>query len=114
MMPGMTSSLRPTEAEAFAEWRRLIEADREQVGRLREDTPSDYYAPVAAAFRPGRRESVEWPAVQALAEAGDTWLDIGAGGGRFALPLAEVVQQVIAVEPSGAMTSRRKIAFRSG
>lgn len=99
----MSSSLRPTETEALAEWRRLIEADREQVERIREDTRSDYYAPVAASFRPDRRESVEWPVVEALAQPGDTWLDIGAGGGRFAVPLAGIVEQVIAVEPSESM-----------
>jgi len=105
MMPDMASPLRPTEAEALAEWRRLIEADREQVERLREDVRSDYYAPVAASFRPGRRDSLEWPIVEALAQPGDTWLDIGAGGGRFAVPLAETVEHVIAIEPSSSMRS---------
>lgn len=100
---GTPSVLRPTEAEALAEWRRLIEADREQVERLREEVRGDYYAPVAAAFRPGRRESVEWPLVEAFARPGDTWMDIGAGGGRLSVPLAEVVEHVIAVEPSPSM-----------
>lgn len=102
--PSPNSSLRPTEAEALQTWRRLIEADREQVERLRENTPSqDYYAPVAASFRPGQRDSVEWPVVEGFAREGDTWLDIGAGGGRFAVPLAGIVKRVVAVEPSEAM-----------
>jgi SAM-dependent methyltransferase len=101
----MTSPLRPTASEALAEWRRLIEADREQVERLREEVRADYYAPVAASFRPGRRESVELPAIAAFAEPEDTWLDIGAGGGRLAVPLAGIVRRVIAVEPSESMRS---------
>ncbi|MGE3960350.1 MAG: class I SAM-dependent methyltransferase [Dehalococcoidia bacterium] len=102
----MSSVLRPTADEALAEWRRLILADREQVERIRDDhrgNGSDYYAPVASSFSPARRESIEWPVVEALAQPGDTWLDIGAGGGRFAVPLAGIVQRVIAVEPSSAM-----------
>ncbi len=99
----MTSPLRPTEAETLAAWRGLIEADREQVERLREDVRPDYYRPVAGSFRPGVRESVEWPLVEALARPGDTWLDIGAGGGRFAVPLAAIVDRVIAIEPSESM-----------
>ena len=99
----MTSPLRPTEAEALAAWRALIEADREQVERLREDARPDYYRPVAGSFRPGVRDSVEWPIIETLARTGDTWLDIGAGGGRFAVPLAAIVERVIAIEPSEAM-----------
>ncbi|MDA1010132.1 MAG: methyltransferase domain-containing protein [Chloroflexi bacterium] len=97
------SVLRPTEAQALADWRRLVLADREQVERIREDDRGDYYESVAGSFRPGRRDSVEWPLVASLAQPGDTWLDIGAGGGRFAIPLAELVERVIAVEPSGSM-----------
>ncbi len=99
----MTSPLRPTEPEALAAWRELIEADREQVERIREDSRPDYYRPVAASFRPGRHESVEWPLIEALAQPGDTWMDIGAGGGRFAVPLAALVERVIAIEPSESM-----------
>lgn len=99
----MSSVLRPTAADALEEWRRLIAADREQVERIREDDRSDYYAPVASSFRFGRRSSVEWPVVASFAEPGDTWLDIGAGGGRFAVALAERVQRVIAIEPSPSM-----------
>ena len=81
----------------------MIDDDREQVERIREDDRSDYYAPVASSFRFGRRSSVEWPVISTFAEAGDIWLDIGAGGGRFAIPLAERVARVIAIEPSTSM-----------
>lgn len=99
------SPLRPSESAAFAEWTRLVAADREQVERLREDRPasSDYYAPIAGGFRPGGRENLEWSALEALVQAGDTVLDIGAGGGRFAVPLARRVKRVLAIEPSEAM-----------
>ena len=36
---------------------------------------------------------------------GETWLDIGAGGGRYALPLALLAKDVIAVEASEGMRS---------
>jgi SAM-dependent methyltransferase len=36
-------------------------------------------------------------------QPGETWLDIGAGGGRYALPLALLAKSVIAVEPSDGM-----------
>lgn len=99
------SPLRPTEAEALAEWRRLVHADAEQVARLREQGPEvDYYTCLAPRFRPGAGlETPELPLLAAIAEPQDTWLDIGAGGGRFAVPLARRVQRLIALEPSASM-----------
>jgi SAM-dependent methyltransferase len=40
-----------------------------------------------------------------LARPGDTWLDVGAGAGRYAFPLALAVREVIAVDPSTAMVA---------
>lgn len=97
-------ALRPTEAAAAAAWAAMVDADASQVARVREPEPAgDFYAPIAPRFRAGARPSLELPPVLALAEPGDRWLDIGAGGGRFALPLSEHVARVIAVEPSEAM-----------
>lgn len=97
-------ALRPSEPAAAAAWAAMVDADAEQVARVREPEPSkDFYAPIAPRFRAGARPSVELPALLAYAEPGDTWLDIGAGGGRFALPLSDHVARVIAVEPSESM-----------
>ena len=38
-----------------------------------------------------------------MARADDVWLDIGSGGGRYALPIALSVNQVHAIDPSPAM-----------
>jgi SAM-dependent methyltransferase len=39
----------------------------------------------------------------AEARPGETWLDIGAGAGRFALPIARRVREVVALDPSERM-----------
>jgi FkbM family methyltransferase len=96
--------LRPSAGEAFAAWTALVEANREQIERLRESVPDeDFYQPRARQFRPGRAESAELPLLLEQARPNEDWLDIGAGGGRFAIPLAAHVHRVIAVEPSPAM-----------
>ncbi|MGI8553855.1 MAG: GAF domain-containing protein [Dehalococcoidia bacterium] len=101
------SCLRPSEASAIEAWAALITADAEQVARVRESAPpADYYQATAPAFRPGGRlEAVELPLLLDLARPDDTWLDIGAGAGRFAVPLAAHVTRVIAIEPNEAMRS---------
>ena len=96
--------LRPTAEAALAAWAALVDADAEQVPRVREpEPPADHYGTTAAHFRPGGLDAHEWPLIEALARAEDTWLDIGAGGGRFAVPLARRVARVVAIEPSPAM-----------
>ena len=95
-----------------AEWADRVRANRVQAERLRESRSEDHYAPVSNLFVADPRRTGE-PALEALlAMAGrdETWLDIGAGAGRYALPLALRVREVVAVEPSGGM--RR--ALRTG
>ena len=81
-----------------AMWGARVRADREQVERIREvPDGSDFYAPVHSLFRadPTRRNDPILVALLDLHRSGETWLDVGAGAGRFALPLA------LALDPSG-------------
>src|SRR5215813_12420451 len=102
----MADVLRPDAAAALEAWRRRVSANREQAERLREGTPPrDFYAAVASDFRANPRRTDE-PALEqlrSLVRPGETWLDIGAGGGRYALPLALLAKSIIAVEPSEGM-----------
>ena len=80
--------------------------NREQAERLREEPDGgDHYRPIASAFRadPRRSGDVALNALVDMASEDDVWVDVGAGAGRFALPLALHVRRVIAVEPSPAM-----------
>ncbi len=87
-------------------WADRVRENHEQVDRVREvpDAP-DFYASVSPIFRddPDRTGDAVLDALRSLARADDTWLDIGAGAGRYALPLARAVREVIAVDPSPAM-----------
>ena len=87
-------------------WADRVRANREQVDRLREvpDGP-DFYGPVSSLFRadPDRTDDPVLDILLGHARPGETWLDIGAGAGRYALPLGRVVGEVIAVDPSAAM-----------
>ena len=87
-------------------WARRVRGNREQVDRLRElPDGKDFYASVSSIFRedPNRTGDPVLDALRAHARAGDTWLDIGAGAGRYALPLAQAVRRVIAIDPSTSM-----------
>lgn len=94
--------------DLLAAWRARVAADKAQVDRSREEAdPTDFYAPVANRFRvdPHRTDDATLDALLALARPDDVWLDVGAGGGRYALPLALAVREVIAIDPSPAMLS---------
>jgi SAM-dependent methyltransferase len=102
----MTNPLRANESEALAEWSRRVHANREQVNRFREvEDGTDFYGPIAARFEadPQRRDDLTLDVLLALAQPDETWLDVGAGGGRYALPLAMVVREVVALDPSAGM-----------
>jgi SAM-dependent methyltransferase len=105
-VPPEPDALRPTEGQALDAWAARVRADREQVLRLREiDDPADFYGPVAERFRvdPRRTDDRVLRALATLARPSDRWLDVGAGGGRYALPLALVTREVVAVDPSPGM-----------
>jgi SAM-dependent methyltransferase len=101
-----------TAAQLEATWADRVRANREQVDRIREVPDRDFYAPVSSLFvaDPHRTGEEALDAIVALTEPEDRWLDIGAGAGRYALPLAAHVAEVIAVEPSASMRN----ALRTG
>ena len=82
--------LRPEAGALLASWARRVRANAEQVDRFGELRHEDHYAPVATRFRadPRRTDDPSLDALLSLARPDETWLDIGAGGGRYALPLA--------------------------
>jgi len=86
-------------------WGERVRANREQVERVREvPDGADFYAPVSGLFRadPDRSDDPVLAELVTMATPGETWLDIGAGAGRYALPLARV-----AARPAGAAGVRR-------
>ena len=87
-------------------WAERVTGNREQAERLREERgDGDHYRPLASMFRadPHRTDDQVLDALLKIARPSDTWIDVGAGAGRFSLPLALHVESVVAVEPSGAM-----------
>src|SRR5690242_9129271 len=94
-----------TAADLEALWAERVRANRAQVDQVREVPDHDFYAPVSSLFvaDPRRTGEEALEAVLRLTAPTDRWLDIGAGAGRYALPLALEVAEVIAVEPSASM-----------
>lgn len=91
---------------AELDWADRVRRNREQVDRHREvPDGADFYGPVSALFRadPLRTDEPTLERLREIARPDDTWLDIGAGAGRYALPLALRVREVIAVDPSDGM-----------
>ena len=109
----MSTDARPREAARLeSAWADRVRANRDQAERLRESTTGDHYAPISSLFvaDPRRTDEPALEMLRAMTAPDETWLDIGAGAGRYALPLALRVREVIAVEPSPGM--RR--ALRAG
>ena len=93
-----------------ASWAARVRANAEQVDRFREvPDGTDFYAPVTGLFRadPTRTDEPALDALLALVRPGERWLDIGAGAGRYALPIARALApsggEVIALDPSASM-----------
>ena len=89
-------------------WQKTVEDEHAQSDRIREESASDdFWRPVAHRFVPLKKgEPSQDDTVERLAELitpEQTVLDVGAGGGRLAIPLAEHCAHATAVEPSEAM-----------
>jgi len=105
MMRMLSDALRPTAQAALDAWAARVRANREQVEQFREASPADFYAGIADIFRadPRRESEPTLEALRGLVLPDETLLDIGAGGGRFALPLALMAREVVALDPSEGM-----------
>ena len=93
-----------------ASWAERVRANREQVDRFREvPDGADFYAPVQGLFRddPTRTDDPTLNQLLDLLRPGESWLDVGAGAGRFALPIARALDDsggsVVALDPSASM-----------
>ncbi|MCZ6539912.1 MAG: methyltransferase domain-containing protein [Chloroflexi bacterium] len=107
-MTNSTGSPKFNATQAGAAWKKAVEAEHEQSDRIREEAASDdFWRPIAHRFAPPKRgETAPDDTFKRLAEmvtSSTTVLDVGAGGGRLAIPLAEVCARVTAVEPSEGM-----------
>lgn len=104
----INDALIPSQEEALAAWATRVRNNRDQAERFREapERP-DFYMNTSAVFKadPLRTDDPTLEILHGLVKSNQTWLDIGAGGGRYALPLARKVKEVIAVEPSDSMSS---------
>jgi SAM-dependent methyltransferase len=105
MTEDVQDALRPSALDALHAWSDRVRANREQVEQYREASPADFYGSIAGMFRadPKRQDEPTLKSLRALVRPSDIVLDVGAGGGRYALPLALRAQEVIAVDPSEGM-----------
>jgi len=91
---------------ATEHWNEMVRAEHEQSDSMRkENPPADSWSNFAQQFRADPRRTDD-PLVNHLRQvvtSEQVVLDVGAGGGRLALPMALEAKKVIAVEPSPSM-----------
>jgi hypothetical protein len=91
---------------AVQRWKAMIQAEHAQSEKMRVPAPTgDHWQDYAQMFRTDPHRSDD-PLLDRLLEEvspEDTLIDVGAGGGRMALPLALHCRRVVAVEPSPSM-----------
>ncbi|MBI4311162.1 MAG: class I SAM-dependent methyltransferase [Chloroflexi bacterium] len=92
---------------AINRWRRQVAAHHAQSVRAMGDSPQpqDFWRDRAPAFRadPRRADDPSLARLLAMVQPSDTVIDVGGGGGRYALPLALKCRRVTVVEPSPGM-----------
>lgn len=94
---------------AVARHDRMMRTEMEQGERARSTAgkPDDFWNAIARHFRPPADPAAD-PTPDALAtlvEPDQRVIDVGAGGGRIAIPLSRRCREVVAVEPSPSMRS---------
>lgn len=96
-----------TRSPAAARWERLVRARLAETRALREQAglSADLWSGRAKRFGAlvGRARRDEPLLARLLAERATTYVDIGAGTGRYAIPLTRAGRTVVAVEPSPGM-----------
>ena len=90
---------------AIKSWGEMVRVEHEQSDRMRGARPSDHWTQYARQFKadPHRTDDVLVERLRAYLRPEDMLMDVGAGGGRLALPLALTCRSVTAVEPSPSM-----------
>ena len=86
----------------------MVETEHIQSEEMRpEPSPVDHWQPYAAQFRadPRRTDDALLDRLLKFVGPDQTVIDVGAGGGRLALPIALRCKQVVAVEPSSSMAA---------
>lgn len=91
---------------AIERWRTMIQAEHAQSDEMRPaPAPADHWRPYARQFGadPRRKDDEFLNRLLKEISPSQTLIDVGAGGGRLALPIALHCRHVTAVEPSAAM-----------
>lgn len=96
-----------TRLAAAARWERLVGARLAETMALRDAAglDADLWSGRAKRFGAlvGRARRDEPVLARLLAERATTYVDVGAGTGRYAIPLARAGRSVVAIEPSAGM-----------
>src|SRR5438093_10376383 len=93
-----------------ARWRAMVEARETSgpgnfgAGGSRWEGRAERFARLTRALDPDTDPFVR--VLTAALHPTDTVLDVGAGAGRYSLPVASMVRRLTAVEPSAAMRAR--------
>ena len=90
---------------AVETWGEMVRVEHEQSDRMRGVRPADHWTQYARQFKddPHRTGDVLVDRLRSRLQPDDVLLDVGAGGGRLALPLSLSCSSVTAVEPSPSM-----------